>query len=262
MTKDSMNGLPVFSFEVFEKYRVKQFVTTREGGVSKNLYASLNLSFNSGDNPENVKINRKILGESLDMDIEKLIFPEQCHSANIKIIHSDKDIYDVKNTDGLITRQKNICLCILAADCVPVLLFDPVRQVIAALHAGWRGTVKQITQKAIRMVTNTFGSNPGDLIAGIGPSISRSNYQVGSEVINAFKNILPGHDKLYTKMDDTGHGYLDLWEANRLILCNAGVLPGRIETAGLCAYDRKELFFSARRDGVECGRFASGIMLK
>ena len=153
---------------------------------------------------------------------------------------------------------KDFCLCVSTADCVPVLLYDKEKQVIAAVHAGWRGTVGRIVEKTIEVMRIQYGTEGKDLVACIGPSISLESFEVGDEVYAAFEEA--GFDmariaRRYEKW------HLDLWEANRMQLLANGVLPEHIEVAGICTFQCYEDFFSARRLGIKSGRILSGIML-
>ena len=240
------------------------FTTTREGGESSENYSSLNLGFNSGDKEENVYQNRTTLCNALEINQKQIIFPKQTHSATIKTICAD--FFDseenekkafLSETDAIVTDLKGVCIGIKTADCVPVLLFDQKKKVIAAIHAGWRGTVQHITYLAVKRMIFEFKSDPGDIIAGIGPSISPDVYEVGTEVWAQF-------DPLYYRSNGSESNdkrLLDLWKANRDQLIGAGVPVNQIELAELCTFSNPNTFFSARRDGAKTGRMASGILL-
>jgi YfiH family protein len=200
----------------------------------------------------------------LEIKPDLIIFPKQIHSAKIKIIGNDYfdfGEHEKKNflseTDVVITNLKGICIGIKTADCVAVLLFDQKRKVIAAIHAGWRGSVQNITSLTVKRMFSDFNSDPADIIAGIGPSISPAVYEVGSEVWSQF-------DQRYIQPNVSLSGdkrLLNLWKANRDQLIQVGIPTENIELAGLCTYSNPETFFSARRDGAKTGRMATGIML-
>jgi YfiH family protein len=165
---------------------------------------------------------------------------------------------ELQDVDAVVTHLKDFCLCVSTADCVPVLIYDKVREVIAAVHAGWRGTVGRILEKTIETMKSHYGSEGKDIVACIGPSISLESFEVGDEVYDAFAEAdfdMKRIAKRYEKW------HLDLWEANRLQLLNQGVLPENMEVAGICTYQQHEDFFSARRLGIQSGRILSGIML-
>lgn len=264
MTGIVVNHLPLFQFRnLTEAPDIFHFSTTREGGVSSGSYQSFNLGFNSGDNPAEVIENREILSNSLNISYARLVFPKQVHSNNIRLLQDDfpelsnerkKEI--LQDTDALLTNVRGLCIAIKTADCVPVLLYDRNKKIIAAIHAGWRGTVQNITALTVQKMVQK-GSDPKDILAGIGPSISPSVYEVGKEVWEQFSSEFyhqngAGHDKRF----------LNLWKANFCQLTQSGIPFENIEIAELCTYSDPSLFFSARRDGIKTGRMATGIMMK
>jgi YfiH family protein len=147
------------------------------------------------------------------------------------------------------------------ADCVPILIFDPVRKVVASVHAGWRGTVSKIALKTIRQMIAQFGSDPKDIVAGIGPSIHVHAYEVGPEVVKEVKKNFVHSTALLKPSLVEGKAYFDLWEANKMVLQESGIPEENIELMGLCSFEHVDLFYSARRDGLETGRMVSAISL-
>lgn len=254
------NHIELLQFENLLKYsELRHFSTNRKGGYSSGILKSFNLGYTVGDNPKNVTKNIELLQNSITNNQSKIVFPKQTHSKNIGIVENDQNIFP--NTDALITNIPGICIAIRTADCVPVLLFDSVQKVVAAIHSGWKGTIQKISQKTIELMQQEFESNPQDIIAGIGPSIGPEVYEVGPEVTNQFTKQFPKNNIL-VPIQDSDKSLLNLWEANKQILLDAGVPEKNIEMAELCTYSNPELFYSARRDGVKCGRLASGIMIK
>ncbi|MEI6141692.1 MAG: peptidoglycan editing factor PgeF [Mariniphaga sp.] len=259
------NNLTVLQFDNLSRFPViSHFSTTRIGGCSTDSYDSFNLGFNSGDIPKNVIANRNKLCDTLEIDPAQLVFPKQTHTGTVKVISSkffDLDENRKKQflieTDALITNLKNVCIAIKTADCVPLLVYDPVKQVIAAIHAGWRGTAQNIVQNTIHQMIASFGSNPSDLWAGIGPSISPEIYEVGQEVWSQFAPKFYQHTNPF-KRDKR---LLNLWKANFHQLTAFGVPEKQIEVAQICTLSNPDLFFSARRDGAKTGRMATGIWL-
>lgn len=234
------------------------FSTTRHGGVGEGTYATFNCTHYCGDRPENVLRNLEILGASLPKRPQVFVIPRQTHTTNVRVITDVPSPEELQDVDAVVTHLKDFCLCVSTADCVPVLIYDKVREVIAAVHAGWRGTVGRIVEKTIETMRSHYGSEGKDIVACIGPSISLGSFEVGDEVYDTFAEA--GFDmnriaKRYEKW------HLDLWEANRLQLLNQGVLPENMEVAGICTYQQHEDFFSARRLGIQSGRILSGIML-
>jgi polyphenol oxidase len=241
---------------------LQHFVSTRNEGVSEGLFKSLNLSFKVNDLPENVVINRKILADRLGVAYEKLFFPDQCHTNTIKCVEHRSIAADFMETDALVTNCPGIALGVLAADCVPLVFFDPSEKVIAAAHAGWKGTVKLIVPGVIKMMHQQFHSNPADILVGIGPAISQANYEVDAPVIREVSKLFWGVNKFYKPTDSEGHYLLDLQGLNRELLIREGVPGKNIEVMPVCTFENPKLFFSARRDGFNTGRFGSVIALK
>jgi polyphenol oxidase len=214
----------------------------------------------TGEPDANAINNRNHLAKLLKITAGQLVFPRQTHSCYVDNLSGLPD-HELKETDALVTDTAGICLCIQTADCVPLLLYDPVAKVTGAVHAGWRGTVDLIAGKAVDKMSRIYGSQPQDILVAIGPSIAPDKYEVGNEVAEAvFKNIPNAKKTLHKAVRDKYH--LNLWEANRQVLLAHGILPGHIEISGRCTYTENKQFYSARREGIETGRIVSGIMLK
>lgn len=253
----------IFEFSQFSAFAtICHFISGRNGGRSTGLFESMNLSYKVGDSRESVDENRNIIAQYLGTAKSNVLFPDQCHTGNVRTIKKKGETNNLSETDGLITNVSGICVAVLAADCVPVLLFDPVRKIVAAVHAGWRGTVANITGNALQLMKTYYNVDPANVIAGIGPSISWQNYEVGDEVKKQFIHLFGDNDTIIHIIPDKEKAHIDLWEANRELLIRNGVLKNNIEIAGVCTFDHSKDFFSARRDGISCGRFATGIMIK
>lgn len=260
------NKLPVLQFANLGQIpEVFHFSTTRVGGCSTNDYSSLNLGFNSGDLPENVLENRVRFCAALHILPDQLVFPKQTHTANVKTVTAsffdmvtEERKYFLNEIDAVITNLQGVCIAVKTADCVPILLFDSKRKVVAAIHAGWRGTIQNIVFVTIHKMITEFGTDPSDLVAGIGPSISPKVYEVGEEV---WKQFAPEF-YLASNPEKADKKLLDLWSANYQQLIKAGVPAEQIEVARICTFSDPDRFFSARRDGIKTGRMATGIMLR
>ena len=235
------------------------FSTTRHGGCGEGTYATFNCTHYCGDRPENVKANLEILATSMPTRPHAFIIPRQTHTTNVRVIEDVFSQEELQDVDAVVTNLKNVCLCVSTADCVPVLLYDKEKQVVAAIHAGWRGTVGRIVEKTLEVMKSHYGAEGKDVIACIGPSISLESFEVGDEVYAAFEEAGFDMTRIARKYKKW---HLDLWEANRLQLLAYGILPENIEVAGVCTYLRHEDFFSARRLGIKSGRILSGIMMK
>lgn len=248
---------------------ISHFVTARRGGHSEGSYATFNCSPYSGDDPGRVRRNQELLCEVLSLKPEQLVIPFQTHGTKACIIdHSFLSaspecraelLYGV---DAVITRLPGVCVCISTADCIPVLLYDRTHQVVAAVHAGWRGTVSYIVGQTLEKMRTAFGTEGQEVVACIGPGISLQSFEVGEEVYEAFR--INGFDmsRISIRKPETRKYHIDLYEANRLQLLDFGVPGCQIEVAGICTYIHHTDFFSARRLGIKSGRILSGIMLK
>lgn len=262
------NGSQFITYSIFDCFEdVAHFSTTRFGGVSLGNYASFNISPFTGDDPQHQKKNLTLLSELAGFKQNRLVVPFQNHGD--KILEIDQSYFELKpneqeqmlyGVDALITNASNICIGVTTADCVPLLFYDPIQKVIAAVHAGWRGTCAKIASKTILYFQTHYLSNPADIRVVFGPSISPSVYQVGEELLEEFsKQGFPTHG-IFEHREGVLH--LDLWKANLWQLTRLGVLESNIEVSGICAFSEHERFFSARRLGIKSGRILTAIMLK
>lgn len=196
-----------------------------------------------------------------------LILVKQVHGDDVLVI--DKPVDDVKRLkdsaaskqcDAIITNQKNVGIGVVSADCLPALLYDPVHSVIAAVHAGWRGTLKGIMSKVVRQMVDVFDCRPEDIAAGIGPVIGPCCYEVSDIVAKPLKESNPEWES-FLKPLENGKSILDLTGLNRFQIEEAGVLRKNIFSLGQCTSCNKEFFPSYRRDGIGTGRVISGIVM-
>lgn len=262
MLEKSYSDLRLWQFEHLLPYaHIRHFVSGRHGGVSSEEVGTLNLSFKVADSRENVLENRRRVAKALGIDPDKLIFPAQTHSDTVRLVKAGTHPDTLTETDALITNTPGICVCVMSADCVPILLYDPVHHAAGAVHAGWRGTVNKILTRTVEAMQAEFGTNPADLVAGIGPSISPDIYQVGGEVLEAVQQAFGDTQSLISQENGQGKGNLNLWEANRKQLQHLNVPEASVEIAGICTYQHSNDFFSARKSANRAGRFAAGIML-
>jgi YfiH family protein len=244
------------------------FVSTRLGGYSQAHLQRLNLSLNVQDDTESVIKNRVALAKAVGFSPDSYCFANQVHSPNISLISNQdrgRGMYDyqdcIKATDALITKEKNICLIALGADCVPILFFDPQKKVIAAAHAGWRGTVQKIAALTAQRMKNEFNCHYENILVCIGPCISAKNYEIGTEVENAVKEAFGAEDKYLIMNELTNRKHFDLVYANTQQLIDLGLQAKNIIASGFCTFDNSDLFFSSRKDSGKTGRFGAGIML-
>ncbi len=260
------NGtIPLWHFENLSKFpEIFQFVTSRKGGLSSGRYASFNLGYTAGEKKEVVQKNRQILADTIGIARENIITVRQSHSNEIRMVGPEDKASgpEASPADAMITDIPGKCLTIVVADCVPILLYDPARKVIAAVHAGWRGTVKKITAEAVRVMKEKLGCASGNIIAAIGPSIGPCCYEIGQDVIEMVARELGSRESLLIEGDKVALARFDLWEANRRQLIEAGVKYENIENPQICTSDNTEHFYSYRKEKDGTGRFMAGIMLR
>ena len=244
---------------------VKAFSTTRKGGVSKGSYGTMNINPFCGDVEEAVAQNRQILADTLDVDASRIILPHQVHGIESRMIAEEflqlPESIRHQLLEGVVAVMTNIsgvCIGVSTADCIPVLLYDAAHHAVAAVHAGWRGTLNHIVLKVVREMGMMFHTAPKDLKAIIGPGISEANFEVGQEVYDQFQTLNFDMDRI-AKMHDKWH--IDLPLCNRMQLEGAGISADNILEAGICTYDAVDTFFSARRLGKDSGRIYTGIVL-
>lgn len=235
--------------------------TSSLGGVSLGKISGLNLGFRVGDDANSVIENYGLVAKDMGFDIERCVLSKQTHTNNIRIVTEEdcgKGIVrtsDIEDTDGLITNIPNIPLVIFAADCVPVLLYDPKKRVAAAVHAGWRGSVAGIAPKCVNLMASEFNCNPDDIVAAIGPCIGPCCFEFGDEAVIYFS------DKYYTQKDN-GKYNIDLWSYNRDLLIDVGVNPRNIDISGVCTMCNSDKFYSYRTHRENTGRQAAVIMIE
>jgi polyphenol oxidase len=257
MISAKKNGASFYQFPNLSRFPdIRHGIFSRKNGYSKAPYKSLNTSYSTGDDSRNVKLNRSIISKCFDGN--ELVFARQVHGEKIvvfakKNIPLKKRFPDViPECDAMITDIKKRSLVIQVADCQSILMYDPDQQVIANVHSGWRGSIKNIIRRTISVMKKEFGTKPGNIVSGISPSLG----PCCAEFIN-YKNEIP--EKLWKYKDDSD--YFDFWTISLDQLCDAGVLKKNIHLSEICTRCNTDLFFSFRGEGVT-GRFASVIGLK
>ena len=251
--------LRLLTWPALDASGVDAAVTARSGGVSSGPYESLNLSLSVGDDPGCVLENRRRLATAFGADLGDFVFATQVHGAGVRVV-DDADrgagAYPLDDADALVTASPGVVLAILTADCVPIVLHDPVAGVLACVHAGWRGTVAGVTAAALAAMQR-LGARPADVTAGIGPAIGADRYQVGPDVHEAVTRTFGPAAAEFTRPDPSAPGrwLLDLWAANRHALRQAGVPGPRIHTTDIPTGPVPGHFFSDRT-ARPCGRLA------
>ena len=200
-----------------------------------------------------------------------VVQPHQVHGTEIREVTDPMTPREqLEGVDALITNVPGVAISVRTADCIPVLLYDPVHKAVAAVHAGWRGTVMRISQKVISEMQQRYGTDATDLKAVIGPGIGPESFQVGQEVADEFaKAVFPMEQilkdcgpKASTADNPMAGGlHIDLWRANEWLLEQSGVKTQNIQVAGICTYRNNDRFYSARREGIKCGRIINVIKL-
>ncbi len=261
--------LPIDSFLQYPTDEIICAFSTKRSrmGVSKENYSSLNINPFCGDEPAAVAENTTLLANALSLPQSRIVLPRQVHTDKLAFIDNDflsKNEDNRKNlldgVDAVATGLCNVCVGVSTADCVPVLLYDKDHTFVAAVHAGWRGTVMRIAQTTIVKLCAMFNCRPENVMAVIGPSISMEAFEVGDEVYETFAD--NGFQMEGISRMIGGRWHIDLWESNRRQLIEAGVYDDNIHVAGICTFRNYQNFFSARRLTINSGRIYSGIFKK
>jgi len=247
-------------------HSVLAFSTTRHGGYGKGLYGEFNINSYCGDDAAATAKNLRLLSAELGISADRIVMPHQVHGTEIRHIAADfiglpaetKRLV-LEGVDAVMTNESGICVGVSTADCIPIILYDAAKHAVAAVHAGWRGTLQRIVRKTIEAMRLTYGSAPADLKAVIGPGISVGAFEVGNEVYEQF--CAAGFDmEPISRHEDKWH--IDLPECNRRQLMACGVAEGGILMSGICTYSNPSDCFSARRLGANSGRIYTAAMLK
>lgn len=246
-----------FTFESLDQNGLIHAVFTRRGGVSPEPWDSLNVGGLRGDDPRRVLENRVLSFRTLGRIPESVYDVWQVHSADVICSDGPRSSLPHVKADAILTDRPDVTLFMRFGDCVPILLHDPVKKVVGIAHAGWQGTVRKTVVATVETMQAHYGSQPGDILAAIGPSIAAHHYPVGMEVVSQITHTFPTLSDTLLMKDSDGTITLDLWEANRVLLEQAGIK--QIEIAGLCTACQPEDWYSHRRDAGMTGRF--GVLM-
>ena len=257
------NKIGDLEFLTAENISVSHCFTTRLGGVSQAHLSSLNLGMHRGDDPGNVEQNYKILADALGFDLRKLVLTRQIHSDIVRrVTKADAagiDHHNYPECDALITCEPGTALLVFTADCTPILLHDPVTGAVGAVHAGWRGTAADIAGKTVRAMVHSFGCDPKDIRAAIGPNIGQCCFATDAEVPHALIGTY-GKGALAYIRKENGKYYPDLKAINALSLREAGVI--NIDVSTDCTMCRHDRFWSHRVTGGNRGSQGAIIVCK
>ena len=239
---------------------VKHGIFTRHGGASESRWASLNLGASNGDDLAAVEENHRRMYGVAEVNPARAVSSWLVHSVDMLVVNGNTPAPGrLQKADAIITDQVDRALVMRYADCVPLMLYDPVRVAIGLGHAGWRGTVRGMAGKIVREMDSAFGCRPEDLQVLIGPAISRRNYRVGDDVV-AQANAYFGDDAGVVAHDFAdGSTTFDLWRANRLDLARHGV--SHVEVLDICTFENTGDFYSHRAENGATGRFGVVISL-
>lgn len=263
MRRLPFQSLVYYQFTSFGLYPgLRHGIFTRLGGHSKPPWDSLNTGHSVGDDPAAVDANHLLICQALGLEalgFESIVSPHQVHGATVGIVDAHDRGTVRPATDALVSQAPDLLLLLRFADCTPIMLYDPQKQVIGLAHAGWRGTVLKIVGRTVATMVDRFSSHPSDIIAGIGPAIGPCCYEVGQEVADAANDAFP-HTPGVLARQPNGRWHFDMWAANRSQLEEMGVR--QIETAGICTACHTDEWFSHRAEGGQTGRFAAALGLR
>lgn len=247
---------------------VRHLFTTRRGGVSEGVFDSMNLSYTRGDRKEAVDENFRRIAEIFDELPDRIVCSDQTHTTNIRLVTEEDagkgvvKVRDYTDVDGLITAVPGIILATFYADCVPLYFVDTENKAIGLSHSGWKGTVNKMGEAALMAMKEAFGTRPEMVKAAIGPSICQDCYEVSGDVAQQFEALFGNDvDKILSPGREEGKYQLNLWESNKRILINAGILPGNLEVTDVCTCCNSGYLFSHRASRGKRGNLGAFMEL-
>lgn len=253
------DSIRYYTFDSFSDAGIKHAVFTRRGGRSPEPWESLNVGGLRGDDPQRVYQNRVLAFKSMNRAPESVYDVWQVHSADVICTTGSRPpSVRHRKADAILTDNPDVTLFMRFADCVPIFLYDPIKNVVGVVHAGWIGTVRGIVSEVIETMRMAYRTKPKDVIAAIGPSIAVHHYAVGEEVVEQVESSFGDEsgDLLVKNSDST---FFDLWSANQLLLKRTGI--SSIETSGLCTACNLQDWYSHRGEKGDTGRFGALITL-
>ena len=244
--------------------------STRQGGVSPRPFDTLNLGITVGDDPDRVRENRRRLFAALGVRPEQIVRVRQAHGDQVLVVDGGLAgragfpgvlLDDGSRYDALITDRPGLALVVSTADCHPIFLWDRRRHAVAAIHAGWRSTLKRLGPATLARMREVYGTDPADCAAAIGPGIRACCYEVDAPVMAALRGALPDWEACIAPRGP-GKWLLDIAAVNRRLLAEAGVPPGSTFDTGLCTACRRDLFFSYRAESPRTGRMMNAVRVR
>ena len=254
--EEAANGVSYLSFEPLNKFGfITNGFSSRIGGVSSGIYTSMNLSFTCGDEEENVRENFTRMGKALGIDAANMVLAHQTHTANVMKVDrthagmgiiKDRNFHDI---DGIVTNVEGLCLVTSHADCIPLYFVDPEKKAIGLAHSGWKGTAGNIAKNVVEMMSQEYGTDPGDVVGVIGPGICGKCYEISEDVAEIFKDNYdsekcPG--VVVPRADIEGKYLLDLHKANYYNMLSAGLREENIFISDVCTMENADNLFSHR----------------
>lgn len=238
--------------------------STRMGGVSEGMFASMNLGFTRGDKEESVRENYRKIAEAIGFSTDSIVTSDQTHTTNVRVVtEADRGrgftrARDYRDVDGMVTNVPGLTLVTYYADCVPLYFVDPLHRAIGLSHSGWRGTVGKIGKVTVKTMEEQYGTNPEDILVAIGPSICQDCYEVSEDVIEKFQEAFSEEywpQLFYAK--ENGKYQLNLWKANELIFLESKILPEHISLPNICTRCNPDYLFSHRASKGKRGNLAA-----
>lgn len=258
-TKNKIDDFIFYTDNRLTNFGVKHAFTTKFGGVSKGYFSSLNLSLTRNDDINDVLNNYKIVSKYLDLNYNRITITAQTHTKNVVVVDETNVGSGIlkpsfKDVDALVTNLKDTPVFAFFADCVPIILYDFNKKVISVVHSGWKGTALEIVRFAVSKMISMFNSNPTDIIASIGPSISQKNFEIDKLTMTKLSTIKNAKDCIIQNNDKY---YADLWTLNKNILLDSKIPEENIEIIDICTVDNADIFYSHRVSGDKRGNFAA-----
>lgn len=270
MKIETRNDVSYLVYPAWENQNwIRHGFSTRLGGVSEGIFASMNLSFTRGDDAEAVHENYRRIAGAIGFSPEDIVTSDQTHTTNVRVV-TEKDRgcgitipRTYSDVDGMITDVPGLVLATFFADCIPLYLIDPVQRVIGLSHSGWRGTAGKIGRVTVEAMKREYGCKPENLLAAIGPGICQECYEVSEDVIREFQSVFAREvwDELFYAKEN-GKYQLNLWKANEIIFLEAGIPSENISLPGICTCCNPEFLFSHRASGGRRGNLAAFLQIK
>ena len=261
--------VPLLHFPLLDQTGiVEHCFTTRMGGVSEDIFSTMNLSFARGDKEEAVLENYRRLGEAMGVSPQDFVCTDQTHTTNVLRV-GKKDCGNgvtkprsYTDVDGLVTNEPGVVLSTFFADCVPLYFVDPVHRAIGMSHSGWRGTVGRMGARTLEKMQEEFGTQAKDVFAAVGPSICQECYEVSRDVAEEFQKEFKGHESEILIDKGKDKFLLDLWKCNEIVMLEAGILKGHLAVTNICTCCNPTLLFSHRASKGRRGNLGAFIYKK